>query len=455
MGEKEQKGTPKKGVIDLRKHKGNKVVVYGAIAGILVVAGGLGYVAYQNFVGQKEVRHLTPVSNAVPKPPAPPAGTIPKPPANPKGGVAGGAGIPPISGNIPPAGGNQKGATGQTPPIPNLAGTPSETKGNNKTGKNGELPPIPGLQPAGKGNGAKPEGAGNKMPPAGENGVKNAKNTTQKGNDLPPIPGLINSGNGNKGGTSTSSSNSKSVQKGEGSELPPIPGLAGNGNSGGNGATKTPPTGVKATGKTTPQNEGGLSPIGGLQPVNNTSKPTTPPAKVAQLTNPNTTLKPTGASSNPTGSDQKEKVKKGGAGAIPPIPGLVGGAGGGTGKEKKGSPKTSSQSGGNLPTAKPVKLAKIGGTTQPAHTKPAKVYFIQVASLLDHDHLSPILKRKLKGAGLKYRLVSRKAVINGEMVSVRRVLVGPFNSKGKAQQVLERIKGEINPDAFIWVRRHK
>jgi cell division septation protein DedD len=104
-----------------------------------------------------------------------------------------------------------------------------------------------------------------------------------------------------------------------------------------------------------------------------------------------------------------------------------------------------------LKKPEPVKLAKI--STKPA--KPTKVYYIQVASLLNNDTLSPMMKDKLKRAGLKYRLVAKKIVINGNLTPVKRVLIGPFTSEAEAQKVLDRVRAEVNPNAFIRVTYEK
>jgi cell division septation protein DedD len=137
------------------------------------------------------------------------------------------------------------------------------------------------------------------------------------------------------------------------------------------------------------------------------------------LTNPNTTLTPANV--------QKETK---------------------TPETKSGTKSTQTQ---ELKKPEPVKLAKV--PEKPA--KPTKVYYIQVASLLNNDTLSPMMKDKLKRAGLKYRLVAKKIVIDGNLTPVKRVLIGPFTSEAEAQKVLDKVRAEVNPNAFIRVTYEK
>jgi cell division septation protein DedD len=100
--------------------------------------------------------------------------------------------------------------------------------------------------------------------------------------------------------------------------------------------------------------------------------------------------------------------------------------------------------------ATPAEQPKPQPTTK-TEKKRVKVYYIRIASLLNNDTLSPLMKEKLKKAGLKYKILNSKVVMNGEMVPVRRVVVGPFTSKAEAEKVLEKVRAEVNPQAFIWI----
>jgi cell division septation protein DedD len=355
----EEKKAPKsskgedKGIVDLRKKRGGSsaLVKAGTAIALLGVVGGLGYVAYQQFFNQPQVKTLAPVPPAnIPKPGAGVnSNPIPNPPAQPPNGEA-------KKGENK---GGVKGAKGEQPPLPPLEGMPPTPTGGVANNKGGQLPPPPPLPPAGaKGNPP--------LPPVAENGA-----TGKKG---------VNSG--------------KTPQK----ETPkPSTSTAKNGKSGGE-----PPAPV------------GLPPIPGLNqpPANNhPALSNQKPVKLAKvnpatLTNPSTTLLP----------KAEEERKKAEA--------------------QKRTATTKRQQ----PTHRKVVHHSV---------KRVKVYYIQVASLLNNDRLSPTMRERLNRGGFRYKLLPTKVVMNGTLVPVKRVLVGPFRSKTEAENMLNRVKAEVNAQAFI------
>ncbi len=99
------------------------------------------------------------------------------------------------------------------------------------------------------------------------------------------------------------------------------------------------------------------------------------------------------------------------------------------------------------PKPKPKPRVKKSPAQVFAQTKPSAVsgYFIQVGatskSFPDKRFLS-----KIKNAGFDY--IIHGVFVNGR--KIKKVLVGPYNSKAAAQNALGRVKSSINPSAFIY-----
>ncbi|MRJ06905.1 MAG: hypothetical protein C6I01_05240 [Epsilonproteobacteria bacterium] len=303
--------------------------------------------------------------------------------------------VPPAS-HIPKPGENMK-----NNPIPNppAQGANPQAQGQQpgvKGGK-GEQPPLPPLQG---------------VPPTPTGGVAN-----NKGGQLPPPPPLPPAG-----------------AKGN----PPLPPVAGKGpvqgvhpanpihqgkgtpqHPKGNQATKPSPQPTAKGAGGEPPMPVGLPPIPGLNqpPANQHALNNQKPVKLAAvnpatLTNPNTTLLPKAE------EERRRKVA-----------------------QKQATTLKRTQQ-----TKHRVVRHKV---------KRVKVYYIQVASLLNNDKLSSLMRERLNRGGFRYKLVSTKVVMNGAMVPVRRVLVGPFRSKAEAESMLNRVRAEVNPGAFIRVYYEK
>ena len=75
---------------------------------------------------------------------------------------------------------------------------------------------------------------------------------------------------------------------------------------------------------------------------------------------------------------------------------------------------------------------------------PKKQYYAQVASLTKYAPNKKFLK-SIKTAGYEYKIVEK----NVKGIQVKRVYVGPFNSRGKANLELDNIRAKISTSAYV------
>jgi DedD protein len=93
----------------------------------------------------------------------------------------------------------------------------------------------------------------------------------------------------------------------------------------------------------------------------------------------------------------------------------------------------------------PVKKAEVKPVKKVTKkVAPKKQYYAQVASLTKYAPNKKFLK-SIKTAGYEYKIVEK----NVKGIQVKRVYVGPFNSRGKANLELDNIRAKISTSAYV------